>query len=101
MKRIPQPASFDEAVMKIWQRQMLIPFVVDKKLVVFHGPLADPKSSPKSVQGFFLGYGPAAHPSFDKVGVIDVRFMDSKVRVFISMHTLVIKNTWHGLIKSI
>lgn len=66
---------------------MLIPFVVDKKLVAFHGPLADPKSTPKVVQGFFPGYGPAAPPSFDKAGAINVRFMDSKARVFISMPT--------------
>lgn len=86
-KRIPQPHSSDEAVTKIWQRQMLIPFVVDKKLVTFHGPLADPKSSPKVVQGFFLGYGHAAPSSLDKARVIDVRFMDSKAMVFRSMPT--------------
>lgn len=87
MKRIPQPVSSDEAAIKIWKHQMLIPFVVDKKLVAFHGPLAEPKSSLKVVPGFFPGYGPAAPPSFDKVGVIDVRFMDSKARVFRSMPT--------------
>lgn len=85
MKCIHQPYSSDETVMKILQRQMLIPFVVDKKLVTFHGPLVEPKSSPKAVQDFFPGYGPAAPPSFDKAGVIDVRFMDSKARVFRSM----------------
>lgn len=44
MNRIPQPVSSDEAVVKNWQRQMLIPFVVDRKLFVFHGPLAEQKS---------------------------------------------------------
>lgn len=87
MKRIPQPASSDEAVTEIWKCQMLIPFVIDKKLVAFHGPLEDPKSSPKAVQGFFLGYGLATPHSFDKVGVIDIRFMDYKSKVFRSMPT--------------
>lgn len=66
---------------------MLIPFFVDKKLVAFHGPLADPKSSPKVVQIFSPDYGHVAPPSFDKAEVIDVRFMDSKARVFRSMPT--------------
>lgn len=33
---------------------MVIPFVVDKKLLAFHGPLADNKYSPKTVAPFFL-----------------------------------------------
>lgn len=53
-KRIPQPVFADEAVIKIWQRRMLIPFVIDRKLVAFHGPLPDSKSAPKVVQGFSL-----------------------------------------------
>lgn len=66
---------------------MLIPFVVDKKLFVFHGPLAEPKSSPKVIAAFFPGYAPAAPPSFDKSVVLDVRFMEAKARVFRFMHT--------------
>lgn len=46
-----------------------------------------PKSSPKAVQGFIHGYGPAAPPSFDEAGIIDVRFMESKAKVFRSMPT--------------
>lgn len=87
MDCIPQPTSSDEAVMKIWQHQMLIPFVVDRKLVEFHEPLAEPKSSTKFVATFFPGYELAAPPSFDKFGVIDVRFMEAKAKVFRSMPT--------------
>lgn len=32
MNHIPQPVSSDEALVKNWQRQILIPFVVDRKL---------------------------------------------------------------------
>lgn len=66
---------------------MLIPFVVDRKLVAFHGPLADPKSSLKVIAAFFPGYAPTAPPAFDKSVVLDVRFMEAKARVFRSMHT--------------
>lgn len=86
-KHIPQPVSSDETVIKIWQHQMLIPFVIDRKLVAFPGPLPDTESTPKVVQGFFPYYVPAAPPAFDKDGVIDVRFMDPKARVFRSMPT--------------
>lgn len=74
-------------MMKIWQRQMLIPFIIDRKLVMFHGPLPDLKSTPRAVQGFFPSYVPATPPTFDKVGAIDIRFMDPKARVFRSMPT--------------
>ena len=87
MKHIPQPISTDESVIKIWQRQMLVPFVIDRKLVAFHGPLPDSKSAPKVVQGFLPSYVPAAPPTFDKDEAIDVRFMDPKARVFRSMPT--------------
>lgn len=66
---------------------MLIPFLIDKKLVAFHGPFPYSKSAPKAVQGYFPGYAPAAPLAFDKDGIIDVRFMDPKARVFRSMHT--------------
>lgn len=87
MNCIPQITSSDEAVMKNWQRQMLISFMVDRKLLAFHGPLADQKSSPKVVTTFFLGYKPAAPPAFDKSVILDVRFMEAKSRVFRSMPT--------------
>lgn len=87
MNHIPQPVYSDEAVMKNWQHQMLIPFVVDRKLFEFHGPLTEPKSSPKVVAAFFPGYVPAPPPAFDKSVVLDVRFMEAKARVFRSMHT--------------
>lgn len=67
---------------------MLIPFVVDRKLLVFHGPLADQKSSLKVVAVFFPGYKPAASPAFDKSVTLDVRFMEDKARVLRSMPTL-------------
>lgn len=66
---------------------MLIPFVIDKKLVAFPRPFPDSKFAPKVVQGYFPSYAPAAPPSFDKYGTIDVRFMDPKVRVFRLMPT--------------
>lgn len=84
---IPQPTSSDETVVKNWQRQMLIPFVVDKKLLVFHGPLADQKPSPKAVAAFFPGYKLVAPPSFNQSVVLDVRFMEAKARVFRFMPT--------------
>lgn len=52
MNHIPQSTSSDEVVIKNWQRQMVIPFVVDKKLLAIHGPLADEKSSPKTCTFF-------------------------------------------------
>lgn len=87
MNRIPQPTSFDEAVVKNWQRQMLIPFVVDNKLYAFHVPFAEPKSSPKAVVAFFPGYKHVATTAFDKFIALDVRFMEAKARVFRSMPT--------------
>lgn len=87
MNHIPQPTSSDEVVVKNWQRQMLIPFVVDRKMFAFHGPLADQKSSPKVVAAFFPGYAPAARPAFDKSVILDLRFMEAKARVFRSMPT--------------
>lgn len=87
MNPIPQPTSSDEAVVKNRQRQMLIPFVVDKKLCVFHGSLTEPKSSPKVVVAFFCGYASAAPPTFEKSFVLDVRFMEAKAKVFRSMPT--------------
>lgn len=59
MNHISQPISANEAIMKNWLHQMLVPFMVDKKLQAFHGPLADPKSSPKVVAPFFPRYKPA------------------------------------------
>lgn len=82
INRIPQPQSSDEALIKNWQCQMLIPFVVNRKLLAFHGPLADQKSSPKAVATFFPGYKLAAPPAFDKSVTLDVRFMEAKARVF-------------------
>lgn len=55
MTRILQPTSSDEVVIENWQRQMVIPFVVDKKLLAFHGPLADQKYSSYTVAPFSLG----------------------------------------------
>lgn len=88
INRIPQPTSSNETVVKNWQRQMLIPFVIDRKLLAFHGPLADQKFSLKAVAAFFPGYKPVAPPTFDKFVVLDVRFMEAKARVFRSMPTL-------------
>lgn len=87
MKPIPQPTSTDEAVVKIWQCQMLITFFIDEKLVAFHGTYLDTKPQPKMVQGHFPGYTHAAPPAFEKDGTIDIRFMDPKARVFRSMPT--------------
>lgn len=87
VKRIPQPTPSYKTVVKNWQRQMLIPFVVVRKLLAFHGLLVDQKSSLKAVVAFFPGYKPAAPPAFDKSIVLDVRFMEAKVRVFRSMPT--------------
>lgn len=56
---------------------MLIPFVVDRKLFVFHVPLAEPKYSPKAVATFFPGYAPVAPLAFDKFVVLDVRLMEA------------------------
>lgn len=70
---------------------MVIPFMVDKKLLAFHGPLADKKYSPKTVTPFFPGYKPVVPPAFDISVVLDVRFMD---RVF-----LIHAHSWHGLTK--
>lgn len=66
---------------------MLIPFVINNKLVAFHGPYPDTKSKAKMVKGYFPGYTPATPPAFDKDGVIDVRFMNPKARVFRLMPT--------------
>lgn len=66
---------------------MLIPFVIDNKLIAFHGPFPDSKSKSKVVQGYFPGYASAVPPTFKKDGTIDVRFMDPKERVFRSMPT--------------
>lgn len=66
---------------------MLIPFVVYRKLVAFHGHLMEPKSSQKVVTAFFPGYAPAPPLAFDKSGVTDVRFMEAKARVFRSIPT--------------
>lgn len=85
MKSISQPSSSDEAIIKNWQNHMVIPFVVDKKLLAFHGPLNDKKSSPKTVSSFFPGYKPVMPPAFDRSVVLDVRFMEAKARVFCSM----------------
>lgn len=86
-KHIRQPVSTDEVMMKIWKCQMPIPFVINRKLVAFHEPLLDPKSTPKAVQGFCPSYVPAAPPPFDKAEAINVRFMDPKAKVFRSMPT--------------
>lgn len=87
INRIPQPTSSYEAVMKNWQLQTLILFVVDRKLLAFHGPLADQKSSSKAVAAFFPGYKPAAPLAFDKSVTLDVRFMEVKARVLRFMPT--------------
>lgn len=87
MNHIPQPSSSDEAITKNWQNQMVIPFVVDKKLLAFHSPLADKKSSPKTIAPFFPGYKHVMSPAFDRSVVLDVRFMEAKARVFRSMPT--------------
>lgn len=82
LKPIPQPTSTDEAVVKIWQLQMLIPFVVDDKLIAFHGPYPDTKTQPRNVQSYFPCFTPALPPDFEKNGSIDLKFMDQKARVF-------------------
>lgn len=65
----------------------MIPFVVDKKLLAFHGPLADAKSSPTKVAPFFPGYKPVMSLAFGRFVALDVRFMEAKARVFRSMPT--------------
>lgn len=87
MNLIAQSTSSDEAIIKNWQCQMVIPFVVDKKLLAFHGPLADQKSSPRTVTPFFPAYKLAMPPAFDRSVVLDVRFIEAKARVFRSMPT--------------
>lgn len=66
---------------------MVIPFVVDKKLLAFHDPLVDKIYSPKIVAPFFLGYKPAMPPAFDRSVVLDIIFMEAKARVFLFMFT--------------
>lgn len=85
MKPIPQPISTGEAVVKIWQRQMLIPFLVVGKLVSFHGPYPETKTQPNTVQSNFPGFTPALPLAFKKDGTIDMNFMDPKARFFRSM----------------
>lgn len=65
----------------------MIPFVVDKKLLAFHGLLVDAKFSPTKVAPFFPGYKLVTPPAFDKSVALDVRFMEAKARVFRSMPT--------------
>lgn len=76
LKPIAQPVSTDEAVVEIWQRQMLIPFVVTDKLFAFHGPYPDTKMQPKNIQTYFPCFTPAVPPTFEKNGSIDLKFMD-------------------------
>lgn len=59
----------------------------DKKLLAFHGPLADTKFPPTKVAPFFPGYKPVMPPSFNISVALDVRFMEAKARVFHSMPT--------------
>lgn len=66
---------------------MVIPLVVDKKLLSFHGPLIDNFFSPNTVAPFFPGYKPAIPLAFDRSVILDVRFMEEKARVFLSMLT--------------
>ena len=87
MKSTHQPSSSDEAILKNWQNQLVIPFVVDKKLLAFHGTLVDAKSSPTNVAPFFPRYKPVMPPAFDRSVVLDVGFMEAKARVFHSMPT--------------
>lgn len=87
MKPIPQTTSTDEVVVKIWQCQMLIPFVVTGKLVAFHGPYPDNQIQPKTIQTHFSSYTPSLPLAFEKDGTIDIKFMDPKARVFKSMPT--------------
>lgn len=61
--------------------------MVYKKLLAFHGPLADAKSSPTRVTPFFPGYKPIMPPTFDISITLDVKFIEAKARVFRSMPT--------------
>lgn len=87
MKSTPKPSSSDEAILKNWQIQMVIPFVVDKKMLAFHGALVDKKSSPKTIAPFFHGYKPTMPPILDRSVVLYVIFMEEKSRVFCFMPT--------------
>lgn len=87
LKLIPQPTYTNKAVVKIWQCQMLILFVVADKLITFHGSYPNAKTQPKNVQSHFPGFTPTLPPTFEKDGTIDVKFMDPKARVFSSMPT--------------
>lgn len=82
LKLILQPTSTDENVVKIWQRQMLIPFFVADKLISFHISYPDTKTQPRNVQTHFPGFTPAIPPAFEKDGSIDLKFMDPKAGVF-------------------
>lgn len=66
---------------------MLIPFVVKKKLCVFHGPYPDARTHPTKVQKYFPYLTPATPRAFKK-GHLDLKFMDPDARVFRSMPTL-------------
>lgn len=87
MKITSQPSSSDEAILKNWQNQLVIPFVVDKKLLAFHGTLIDAKSSPTKVAPFFPGYKPVMPPAFDRSVALDVKFMEAKARGFLFVPT--------------
>lgn len=87
LKPIPQPASTEEAIVNIWQRQMLIHFVVADKLIAFHGLYQDTKMQLKNVQSYFPFFTPTVPSTFEKNNSIDLKFMDPKARVFRSMPT--------------
>lgn len=53
----------------------------------FPGSYPDTKMQTKNIQIHFLGFTLAIPPAFEKDGSIDVKFMDSKARVFRSMPT--------------
>lgn len=84
---VPQPPSNDPSKVETWQRKMLSPFMVAEKLFSFHGPLLDERTQPKKVQKVFPCFTLVVPGAFEKDGIIDLKFMDPKARVFRSMPT--------------
>lgn len=73
---VPHPPSNDPSKVETWQRQILIPFIEDEKLLAFHGPLLGERTQPKKVQNFFPFFTPAIPVAFEKGGIINLNFMD-------------------------
>lgn len=84
---VPQPPSNNPSKVETWQRQTLIPFMVTEKLLAFHGTLPDERMQPKKVQKVFPCFTLTVPSTFEKDGIIDLKFMDPEARVFQSIPT--------------